>query len=71
MGQVFVGARCFKVTEHFLEELPKALGRRMRTEGAVAGRIRDVFSSAKKKIDQKHCHLLDPRGKWLYYALMI
>ena len=59
VGRVFVGARCFKVTQHFLEELPAALGRKLRCESLIMSRVKDVFGTVKpKKIDQKHCDKL-------------
>ncbi|CAL1126910.1 unnamed protein product [Cladocopium goreaui] len=59
VGHVFVGARCFTVTQHFLEELPKALGKKLRCESLIMSKIKDVFGAVKpKKIDQKHCDKL-------------
>ncbi|CAJ1355028.1 unnamed protein product, partial [Effrenium voratum] len=59
VGNVFVGARCFPVKEYFLEDLPKALNRKLRCEQAIFGRIKDAFGEVRvKKIDQKHCDKL-------------
>ncbi|CAK9033511.1 unnamed protein product, partial [Durusdinium trenchii] len=56
VGNVFVGARCFKVTEYFLEDLPKAFRKKLRCESLIQSRIKEVFGLVKpKKIDQKHC----------------
>eukprot|EP00930_Biecheleria_cincta_P045190 TRINITY_DN31156_c0_g1_i1.p1 TRINITY_DN31156_c0_g1~~TRINITY_DN31156_c0_g1_i1.p1 ORF type:complete len:1684 (+),score=300.69 TRINITY_DN31156_c0_g1_i1:465-5054(+) len=60
VGKVFVGARCFEVTTHYLDDLPTAFNQKLRTETTIKTRIKEVFSEIKepgsaKKIDVRHC----------------
>ncbi|CAK9007158.1 Probable ATP-dependent RNA helicase spindle-E [Durusdinium trenchii] len=56
VGNVFVGARCFKVTEYFLEAHPVRALLNLLVLSQAAARFEEVFGLVKpKKIDQKHC----------------
>ncbi|CAE7803865.1 unnamed protein product [Symbiodinium sp. CCMP2456] len=61
VGRVHVGSRCFPVKEHYLDELSRSLGKRLRCEGIINSRAKDHTGEKKaKRIDQRHCDKLHP-----------
>ncbi|CAE7820093.1 spn-E [Symbiodinium sp. CCMP2592] len=64
VGRVHVGSRCFPVREHYLDELSRSLGKRLRCEGIINSRTKDMFGDGRekkaKRIDQRHCDKLHP-----------
>lgn len=64
VGRVHVGSRCFPVKEHYLDELSRSLGKRLRCEGIINSRAKDMFGDGRekkaKRIDQRHCDKLHP-----------
>jgi len=57
-SKLFVGARVFPVTEHFLEDLPEVYAEKLWNPKVISQRVRDLFANDGKKkprIDTKHC----------------
>lgn len=51
-SKVYVGARCFPVTEYFLDELGTAFDRRLQCDGAIKKRIQEQFGDGGPKKDK-------------------
>lgn len=49
VGRVHVGSRCFPVKEHYLDELSRSLGKRLRCEGIINSRTKDMFGDGRRR----------------------
>jgi len=60
--KIHVGARCFPVREHFLDELETAQGIRLRSSrNQIWKRIKEAFpAESPKRIDTRHCEKMQP-----------